>query len=186
MPAAAQAQQRQRLDSTVAYLQKVQHKDGGFGERGSKPGFSTWAALALASAGINPRDQRRPGGVDVYTYLTRNTRGLTQSTDFASMILVATAAGTSPHRFGPGRPAGAPAQAADGPTAASPSRPTYPGSTINGSAYAVLALAGVERRRAARGHRRTVAAQPGPRAGLAPGTPGSGRLVGGHRPDRAR
>ncbi len=101
VPAAAQAQERQRLDSTVAYLQKVQHKDGGFGERGSRPGFSTWAALALASAGINPRDQRQPGGVDVYTYLTRNTRGLTQSTDFASMILVATASGTSPHRFGP-------------------------------------------------------------------------------------
>ena len=33
VPAAGQAQERRRLDSTVAYLQKVQHKDGGFGER---------------------------------------------------------------------------------------------------------------------------------------------------------
>ena len=144
VPAAAQAQQRQRLDSTVAYLQKVQHKDGGFGERGSKPGFSTWAALALASAGINPRDQRRPGGVDVYTYLTRNTRGLTQSTDFASMILVATAAGTSPQRFGPVDPLARllKLQRADGGFS---QPPDYPGSTVNGSAYAVLALAGVQR-----------------------------------------
>ena len=146
VPAAAQAQERQRLDSTVAYLQKVQHKDGGFGERGSRPGFSTWAALALASAGINPRDQRRPGGVDVYTYLTRNTRGLTQSTDFASMILVATASGTSPHRFGPVDPIARllKLQRADG---GFPQPPDLPGSTINGSAYAVLALAGVERSR---------------------------------------
>ena len=96
VPATAVAQEKQRLDSTVRYLQDVQHKDGGFGENGSNPTYSVWAALALASAGINPRDQKQPGGVDVYTYLTEHTGGLTQSTDYARLILVARAAGTSP------------------------------------------------------------------------------------------
>ncbi len=103
VPAAASAaQDQQRLDRTVRYLQDVQHKDGGFGERGSNPSFSFWAAMALASAGINPRDQfKKPDGKSVYTYFTRHTDGLTQSTDYARLILVARAAGTSPRRFGP-------------------------------------------------------------------------------------
>ena len=69
-----------------------------------------WAALALASAGINPRDQRKPGGVDVYTYLVRNPGRLTQSTDYSRLILVARAAGTSPERFGRDRPGQGPAR----------------------------------------------------------------------------
>ena len=52
------------MDPTVRYLQDVQNRDGGFGERGSDPSFSFWAAMAFASAGINPRDQKRRGGTD--------------------------------------------------------------------------------------------------------------------------
>jgi len=147
VPAAASAaQDRQRLDRTVAYLQRVQHKDGGFGERGSNPTFSVWAALALASAGINPRDQRKPGGTDVYTYLTRNLDRPTQSTDYARLILVARAAGTSPQRFGPIDPLARllKLQRADGGFG---QPPTLPGSQVNGTAFAVLALAGIDRSR---------------------------------------
>ena len=127
VPAAASAaQDQQRLDRTVRYLQDVQHKDGGFGESGSDPTFSAWAALALASAGINPRDQRRPGGVDAYTYLTRHTGGLTQSTDYARVILVATAAGMLA-ASGSGRSIRWPAcSSSSAPTAASASRPRCP------------------------------------------------------------
>ena len=144
LPAAtAAAQQKQRVDSTVRYLQQVQHKDGGFGQRGSNPTDSVWAALALASAGINPRDQRKPGGQDVYTYLVRNPGRLTQSTEYSRLILVARAAGTSPERFGRvdlvkgllGT------QRRDGGFA---QPPTLPSSQINGTAYAILALAGLE------------------------------------------
>lgn len=146
VPAAAQAaQDNPRLDRTVRYLQDVQHKDGGFGERGSDPSFSAWAALALASAGINPRDQRKPGGKDVYTYLTGHTDGLTQSTDFARLILVASAVGASPERFGPIDPV-ARLLKLQRPDGGFGQPPTQPGSRVNGTAFAALALASVEGR----------------------------------------
>ena len=81
-PAQAASREPKRLDRTVRYLQDVQHGDGGFGEGRSVFNFSAWAALALAADGVNPRDQRKPGGTDAYTYLTRHTAGLHQSTDF--------------------------------------------------------------------------------------------------------
>jgi Squalene-hopene cyclase C-terminal domain/Prenyltransferase and squalene oxidase repeat len=97
--AAAQA----TLDRSVRFLQDAQNLDGGFGGRIgqlSDPDFSAWAAYALAAAGINPQDQARPGGVDAHTYLTRNTAGLSQTTDFDRVALVALASGTSPSAFG--------------------------------------------------------------------------------------
>ena len=51
--------------------------DGGFGgARGvaSDPDFSAWVALALVAAGINPKNQAQPGGVDAYTYLRQRGR----------------------------------------------------------------------------------------------------------------
>ena len=174
VPAAASAaQDQQRLDRTVRYLQDVQHKDGGFGERGSDPGFSAWAALALASAGINPRDQcKKPDGTDVYTYLTRHTGGLTQSTDYARVILVARAAGHLAAALRPDRPGRPAAQAPARGRRLRVSRPTLPGSQINGTAYAVLALAGKR------------PATYRPRPGLAADQAGRRRIVGGHRPHR--
>ncbi|HET8861949.1 MAG TPA: prenyltransferase/squalene oxidase repeat-containing protein [Solirubrobacterales bacterium] len=91
------------LDRSVRFLQDAQNLDGGFGGRigqPSDPDFSAWAAYALAAAGINPQDQAKPGGTDVHTYLTRNTAGLSQTTDFDRVALVALASGTSPSAFG--------------------------------------------------------------------------------------
>lgn len=144
--AASAAQDEQRLDRTVGYLQKVQNKDGGFGENGSDPGFSFWAAMAFASAGVNPRDQKRRGGTDLYTYLTRHTDGLTQSTDFARLILVARAAGTSPRRFGKIDPV-ARLRGLQRPDGGFPQPPSSRTSQINGTTYAILALAKLERTR---------------------------------------
>src|SRR5271169_1724951 len=61
---AAPARSQGSLDSLVGYLQNDQNSDGGFG---SEPGensntdSSAWVALALAAAGINPRDQTPAG-----------------------------------------------------------------------------------------------------------------------------
>jgi hypothetical protein len=137
-PTVAASREPQRLDRTVRYLQNVQHPDGGFGEHSSDPTFSAWAALGLAAAGVNPRDQRKPGGTDVYTYLTRHTAGLAQTTDFARVLLVATAAGGSPDRFGTIDPlrrmlAG---QRPDGGFAQRTGQPA----AVNATAFAVLAM----------------------------------------------
>jgi hypothetical protein len=101
--AAAPAAAAPGLDATVAYLQRVQNPDGGFGGQpggASDPTFSAWAAYALAAASINPQDQARPSGEDVFTYLTRHTAGLAATTDFDRVLLVALAAGTPAHDFG--------------------------------------------------------------------------------------
>ena len=97
--AAAQA----TLDRSVRFLQDAQNLDGGFGGRSgqeSDPIFTAWAAYALAAAGINPQDQAKPDGVDVHTYLTRNTAELFETTEFDRVALVALASGTSPYDFG--------------------------------------------------------------------------------------
>jgi prenyltransferase beta subunit len=102
-PNATNATNQVRLDSTVRYLQDVQNLDGGFGgEPGgeSDPDFSAWVALALAAAGINPRDQSRPGGTDAYTYLAEHAGELELTTDFERALLVVDASGTSPEDFG--------------------------------------------------------------------------------------
>lgn len=100
------------LDATVRYLQEVQNADGGFGGsagRQSSPLFSAWVALALAAAGINPQNQRKPGGSDVYSYLTGHfaqavaeseCRPLACTTTLDRELMVANAAGASPHDFG--------------------------------------------------------------------------------------
>ncbi|HEX7289927.1 MAG TPA: prenyltransferase/squalene oxidase repeat-containing protein, partial [Conexibacter sp.] len=100
---AAGAPDESRLDLTVRFLQDAQNADGGFGgTRGapSDPTFSAWVALALAAAGINPRDQARPGGADAYAYLSAHAGVLSATTDFERAALVAVAAGASPRDFG--------------------------------------------------------------------------------------
>jgi hypothetical protein len=101
--AAPDAEATATLERTVRFLQEAQNPDGGFGGRrggASDPDFSAWAAYALAAAGINPQDQAQPGGVDVFSYLAAKTAGLTQTTDFDRVALVALASGTSPYAFG--------------------------------------------------------------------------------------
>ena len=105
---AAPARYQGSLDSMVRYLQNDQNPDGGFG---SEPGassnndISAWVALALAAAGINPRDQTPAdqhyiGGHSVYGYLTEHAGTLSSSTDFDRELLVVDATGTSPTDFG--------------------------------------------------------------------------------------
>ncbi len=105
---AAQARYQGSLDSMVRYLQNDQNSDGGFGREpgeSSNNDASAWVALALAAAGINPRDQtpagqHYQGGKSVYAYLTEHAGELSASTDFERDLLVVDAAGASPADFG--------------------------------------------------------------------------------------
>lgn len=101
---------------TVRYLQNAQQENGGFAEPGTQPGsdFTAWVALALAAAGINPRDQTTAkqhwvGGHSAYTYLAEGAaKNLTYessqhkipTTEFERELLVVDASGASPHDFG--------------------------------------------------------------------------------------
>jgi prenyltransferase beta subunit len=91
-----------RLDRTVRFLQEVQNLDGGFGGRAGGSSdvlFSCWVAVGLAAAGINPHDQRRPGGADLYDYIERNTTRYDQTTDYERTLLAVLAAGESGRDF---------------------------------------------------------------------------------------
>jgi prenyltransferase beta subunit len=92
-----------QLDKTVGYMRGAQNADGGFGGAAGQPSdplFSAWVVMALAAAGINPKDQRVVGGTDAYTYVTANAAALSDTTDFERAMLVAVASGTSPRDFG--------------------------------------------------------------------------------------
>lgn len=103
---------RKSLDASVRYLQNAQNPDGGFGGSAGQPSsplFSAWVALALAAAGINPQDQKRPGGTNVYSYLTghlsqaiaeSDCRPASCTTTLDRELMVANVAGASPHDFG--------------------------------------------------------------------------------------
>ena len=91
------------LDRTVRFLQEDQNKDGGFGgEAGSPsdPDISSWVALALAAASVNPHDQKKPGGKDVYTYLAEHAGELRLTTDFERALLVVDATEYPPRPLG--------------------------------------------------------------------------------------
>jgi prenyltransferase beta subunit len=101
-----------RLESTVRFLQNAQNPDGGFGgDVGgeSNQDFSAWVTFALAADSINPQDQAADGGVDAYTYLTTHAvqalhqelcKPIICTTSLERELLVADAAGTSPHDYG--------------------------------------------------------------------------------------
>lgn len=111
-PAATNPANQARLDSTIRYLQGVQNADGGFGGSpgsDSIQGFSAWVALALAAAGINPQDQARPGGEDVYGFLVRHFRQGVEdelcapdvcTTAYERELMVVNAAGAALRNFG--------------------------------------------------------------------------------------
>ena len=98
------------LDRTVRYLQEAQQQNGGFAASGEPSQItSAWTALALAAAGVNPQDQRRPGGTDAFSYLASHYRqGIEESecapiactTAFERELMVVNAAGANPHDFG--------------------------------------------------------------------------------------
>jgi hypothetical protein len=98
------------LDKTVRYLQEAQLPSGGFAAAGEPSQItSAWTAIALAAAGVNPQDQRRPGGVDAFSYLASNyERGVAETecapiactTIFERELMLVNAAGADPHAFG--------------------------------------------------------------------------------------
>jgi prenyltransferase beta subunit len=102
-----------RLESTVRFLQTAQNPDGGFGGNlggESNQDFSAWITFALAADSINPQEQATAdGGVDAYTYLTSHAaealhdelcQPIICTTSLERELLVADAAGTSPHDYG--------------------------------------------------------------------------------------
>ena len=108
----APSPQRQALlDSTVRFLQDSQQQSGGFAQAGEpSQGTSAWVALALAAAGINPRNQAKPCGTDAFTYLVTHFKEATDeerassegqilTTAFERELMVVNAAGTDPHDF---------------------------------------------------------------------------------------
>ena len=151
-PAAGAGATRQKtIDSTVRFLQESQRPSGGFANPGrpASQSITSWVALALAGAGINPQDQATCG-VDAFTYLeTHFAAGFreeaawpqTATTAFERELLTVDGAGTDPHDF-----AGydlvreiLDRQLPDG------SFPYVPGGRgeVNDTAFAVLALAPV-------------------------------------------
>ncbi|HEY0278044.1 MAG TPA: prenyltransferase/squalene oxidase repeat-containing protein [Solirubrobacterales bacterium] len=94
---------QQTLDATVRFLEEDQNPDGGFGgEAGSPsdPDITSWVALALAAASVNPYDLKRPGGVDAYSYLAAHAGELKLTTDFERALLVVDAAEYPPQPLG--------------------------------------------------------------------------------------
>jgi hypothetical protein len=134
------------LDRSVRFLQEAQNVDGGFGGKAggaSDPDFSAWVAYALAAASINPQDQAQLGGVNVFTYLTRHTAELRETTDFDRVALVALASCTSPYDFGSVDPVGTilSRQLPDG---SFPQRAGLPSGWINATIWSIFPLSAIE------------------------------------------
>jgi hypothetical protein len=140
------------LDKTVRYLQEAQQANGGFGAAGEPSQItSAWTAIALAAAGINPRSQRRPGGVDAFSYLVSHYRqGVEESecapivctTTFERELMVVNASGGDPHDFG-GVDLAAELLSRAGQDGAFPHVPGgRPG--VNDTIFAIFALAPIE------------------------------------------
>jgi energy-coupling factor transport system substrate-specific component len=85
----------------ATYLLGAQNHDGGFGAAPGQPSaqlFAGWAALGLAAAGHDPAQITR-GGSTVLDYV-RAGAGTSDPGAIERTILVAVAAGTSPHDLG--------------------------------------------------------------------------------------
>lgn len=142
----------QRANRAKVFLQDVQNPDGGLPTargRDSDPAVSAWAALALASAKVSPRDQvRRGGGTSLWEYLQEAGDELRSTDDLARLALVARAAKSSPDEVGDVTPIATivSRQAADGGVADSAAGEAGVVST----AWAALALPSGEARTKAR------------------------------------
>jgi len=88
---------------SVAYLERAQNADGGFGPApgsGSTQMHTGWVALGLAAAGRNPRDVER-GGRDVVEYIRGHAAALRGDVgERTRTILALRAAGVPPARIG--------------------------------------------------------------------------------------
>jgi len=94
------------LDRMVRYLQLAQRRDGCFPMRSggaADPAYaSSWTAIALAAAGVNPREQFRPDGHrSVLDCIRSAVSELRVTTDYERVLLVVNAAGgANPRSFG--------------------------------------------------------------------------------------
>ncbi len=134
------------LESTIAYLERAENADGGFGTaagRPSDPSISAWASLAIAASGTNPQDQRVPDGKSAYAYLTAQAGQLEVVPDYERALLIADAAGTSPRDFG-GRDLLATILGAALPDGSFPYRAGEATPDVNDTSFAVLALSPVD------------------------------------------
>jgi iron complex transport system substrate-binding protein len=91
------------IEKAVDYLHTCQNADGGFGEAGraSNPGTSTWALMALAAAGEDPRAWRA-GGSSAMDYLrdvAEETVAIDGTAETAKMVLTIIAVGEEPRSF---------------------------------------------------------------------------------------
>jgi len=145
--------ERQRLlDTTVRFLQESQQRSGGFAQAGEpSQGVSAWVTLALAAAGVNPRDQAQPCGTDAFTYLSGHFReGFEEeipwpavaTTAFERELLVVDAAAADPHDFA-GFDLVGEILARAGPDGSLPYVPGGQGE-VNDTIFAILALSPID------------------------------------------
>lgn len=98
---------KQRANRALWFLQEAQNPDGGLPQRrggDSDPAVSAWAALAVASARISPRDQTVKGGTSLWEYLQEQSGELQSTDDLARLALVARAAKSDPENVGDATP----------------------------------------------------------------------------------
>lgn len=134
----------ERTTRAVGFLQRLQNPDGGIPsqrEGRSDPAVSVWAGLAVAAAGISPRDQTVRRGTSLWGYLRAHADELTTTDDLARLVLVARAAKADPARIGRVRPLAtlAERQTADGAFAAGAGGGA---ASVASTAWAALALPG--------------------------------------------
>ena len=89
-------------ERAARYLERAQNSDGGFGNapgEESNPLYTGWAALGLAATGVNPQDQRAPGGRTLIQYLRGDGRSLEDIGEIERTALVLGAAGISARDF---------------------------------------------------------------------------------------
>lgn len=112
---AAETRHQKSIDDIVRFLQEHQQESGGYADKGKKPtqSISSWVTLALAAAGINPRNQMRtasgePCGHSAFEFLAGHfvesfgeeiAWPQVGTTAFERELLVVDAAGTDPHDF---------------------------------------------------------------------------------------
>jgi prenyltransferase beta subunit len=88
-------------ERAAQYLIRSQNRDGGFGGERAQPSAqvpTAWVALGLAATGRDPHSVSR-GGPSITEYLRENTPSPTDAAALERSILVARAAGVSPHKL---------------------------------------------------------------------------------------
>ena len=85
------------LSKALNYLKNVQENDGKISDFAT----SCWAVMAIAAAGEDPHNWKKPGGKSIVEYLinNRNMVNLNVPTDVARFILAMTAAGEDPRNI---------------------------------------------------------------------------------------